>query len=69
MLNIGQRGKKMGRLIIILLIAFGAVYIYTNQEDLINEFKQYVKIDRKIYQLKNIKNKQYKFFGEDILLK
>lgn len=59
----------MGRLIIILLIAFGAVYAYANQEDLINNLKQHVKIDRKIYQLKNLKDKNYKFFGEDILFK
>lgn len=59
----------MGRLIIILLIAFGAVYMYSNQEDIINNIKQHIKIDRKIHQLKNLKDKNYKFFGEDYLYK
>ena len=59
----------MGRLIIILLIAFGAVYTYINQDDILNNLKQHVKIDRKIHQLNNLKNKQYKFFGEDLLFK
>lgn len=59
----------MGRLIIILIIAFGALYAYINQEDILNNFKQHINIDRKIYQLDNIKNKQFKFFGEDLLNK
>ena len=59
----------MGRLFLILIIAFGAVYAYINQEDIINNLKQHIKIDRKIHQIHNIKNKSYKFFGEDILYK
>ena len=59
----------MGRLFLILIIAFGAVYAYINQEDIINNLKQHIKIDRKIHQLKNIKDKSYKFFGEDLLYK
>lgn len=59
----------MGRLFLILIIAFGAVYAYINQEDIINNLKQHIKIDRKIHQLNNIKDKSYKFFGEDLLYK
>jgi len=59
----------MARLIIILLIAFGAVYIYTNQEDILNIVKQHISIDRTIYRLDQTKNKNFKFFGENLLYK
>ena len=59
----------MGRLIIILAIAFGAVYFFMNQEEILNKSREYIKIDRKIHQLKNLKDKEYKFFGEELLFK
>lgn len=56
----------MGRLFLILLIIFGATYVYTNQDEILNKINQHTTLNSKIYKLKNLKDKQLHFYGENI---